>query len=133
VSKTDSAIFARWTFRLAGIYGVLVIPPMYFMERQIAIDSPPTITHPEFFYGFVGVTLAWQLAFLVMSLDPQRYRLLMLPAIVETFTFTAATTVLFLQQRLAGTVFLFGILDFVLGVLFAISFVKTANRRDGLP
>jgi hypothetical protein len=129
VSTTDSATFARWTFRVAGIYGLLVIPPMYLMERQIAIDSPPAVTHPEFFYGFIGVTLAWQLAFLVISLDPPRYRLLMLPAIVEKFTFTAATTVLFLQQRLAGTVFLFGILDFALGVLFAISFVKTGEPQ----
>lgn len=129
MATTDSAAFARWTFRVAGIYGMLLIPPMYLLERQIAVDSPPAITHPEFFYGFVGVTLAWQLAFLVMSLDPGRYRLLMLPAIVEKFTFTAATTVLFLQQRLTGTVFLFGMLDFVFGVLFAISFVKTREPQ----
>ena len=51
--------FARWVFRIAGIYGVLVIAPMYFLESRFPAENPPPITHPEFFYGFVGVTLAW--------------------------------------------------------------------------
>ena len=29
---------------------------------------PPTITHPDFFYGFVGVALVWQLVFLLNAL-----------------------------------------------------------------
>ena len=28
--------FARWIFRIAGIYGIIVMAPMLFMERQIA-------------------------------------------------------------------------------------------------
>lgn len=114
------------------MYGVLAIAPMYFLESRIAADAPPTITHPEFFYGFIGVTLAWQLAFLVISTDPPRYRLLMLPAMFEKFSFTAAATVLILQGRLSGTVFGAAMLDFVLGVLFVIAFLLTApTAREG--
>lgn len=45
--------YARWVFRVAGVYGLLVITPMYFMEEQIGVDSPPPINHPEYFYGFI--------------------------------------------------------------------------------
>jgi hypothetical protein len=117
--------FAKWVFRIAGVYGLLVLLPMYFMERQIGIDQPPAITHAEYFYGFLGVAVAWQIAFLVISLDPQRYRLLMLPAIVEKFSFVAPAAVLMLQHRLPGPMVVAASLDFVLGVLFAIAFVRT--------
>jgi hypothetical protein len=118
---------ARWVFRLAGIYGLLAVVPMYFLERRIGIDAPPPITHPEYFYGFIGVALAWQLAFLVISLDPVRYRLLMVPAIIEKLSFAAAALVLLLQQRLSGMVFGFAMIDFVLGVLFAVALVQTSE------
>ena len=47
--------FARIVFLVAGIYGLLVVAPQYFLEARIGRDTPPAITHPEFFYGFVGV------------------------------------------------------------------------------
>ena len=43
---------ARWIFGIAGVYGILVIAPLYFMEARIGHDDPPAITHPEYFYGF---------------------------------------------------------------------------------
>jgi hypothetical protein len=75
--------FAKWVFLIAGIYGILAVAPMYFSEHQISRDYPPAITHPEYFYGFAGVTLAWQIAFLVVASNPGRFRLMMLPAVVE--------------------------------------------------
>jgi hypothetical protein len=45
---------ARWIFAVAGVYGILVIAPLYFAAGQIAQNDPPAITHPEFFYGFIG-------------------------------------------------------------------------------
>lgn len=53
--------FARYTFLIAGIYGLIVMLPQYFLEQRIANDSPPAVTHPEFFYGFIGITVAFQL------------------------------------------------------------------------
>ena len=70
--------FARWTFGGAGVYGLLAILPLYFLEDRIAQDTPPAVTHPEFYYGFVGLGLAWQMAFLGIASDPARYRLMML-------------------------------------------------------
>ncbi|MFO0917436.1 MAG: hypothetical protein U0872_03875 [Planctomycetaceae bacterium] len=92
---------ARWILRLAGIYGLLVLAPFYFLERQIGIEQPPPITHPEYFYGFAGVALAWQVAFLIMATDPRRYRLLLLPSALEKFSFGIATVILRTQGRLA--------------------------------
>ena len=56
--------FARVVFWVAGIWGVVVITPLYFMLNLIGKQDPPTITHPGFYYGFVGCALAWQIAFL---------------------------------------------------------------------
>jgi len=116
-------LFARWVFRIAGILGILILLPEYFLEQQIGRDQPPAITHPEFFYGFVGVALAWQVAFLVISLDPPRYRLLMLPAMIEKFSFSGEVVVLFALGRVAPSMLAAGIFDFTLGVLFVAAYV----------
>jgi hypothetical protein len=50
--------FARLTFLLAGIWGIVVLGPLYFLENFIGARHPPAITHPEYFYGFVGLGLA---------------------------------------------------------------------------
>jgi hypothetical protein len=113
--------FARWVFRIAGVYGLLVMLPQYFLEGQIGRDYPPPITHPEQFYGFVGVVVAWQVAFLVIARDPARYRTMMLPAVLEKATFGVAVLVLFLQQRVAAVFVGFAAVDLVLGTLFLIA------------
>jgi len=124
-------MFARWLFRLAGIYGLLVLLPQYLLEERVGQDYPPAITHPEYFYGFIGVGVAWQVAFLVISQDPQRYRLLILPAILEKATFGIAAIVLFAQQRLAGPVLGFAIVDLVLGTLFGVAFWQLGHVPVG--
>src|SRR5215470_11134434 len=106
--------FARFAFWFAGVYGILVLFPQYFMEERIAAINPPAITHPEYFYGFIGVALAWQFLFLVIGGDPIRYRLAMLPAILEKLTFGIAGLVLFSRHRLAFQVFAFSLVDLVL-------------------
>lgn len=122
--------FARYSFLVAGIYGILVLLPQYFLEDKIGTDTPPAITHPEFFYGFIGVALAFQLVFLVISKDPVKYRLLMLPSVVEKFSFAIATAVLYSNGRLAASMFAAGMIDLVLGVLFIVSYIKTNNEES---
>lgn len=117
--------FARRVFQIAGIYGLIVMLPQYFLENRIGHDEPPAITHPEFFYGFLGVGVAWQVAFLVISRDPQRYRLLIIPSIIEKFSFVFAVVPLFLQGRASTTVLGFSIIDLVLGCLFIESYRRT--------
>jgi hypothetical protein len=120
--------FARWVFAIAGVYGLLVLTPQYFMETQIGRDYPPAITHPEYFYGFTGVALSWQLAFLVIAGDPARYRPLMLPAVVEKATFGIAAWVLLAQQRIPNLIVVFATLDLIFGGLFIAAFFLTAPK-----
>src|ERR1700730_5923016 len=97
--------FAKIVFFVAGIYGLLILTPMYFLEDKIGRDTPPAITHPEHFYGVVGVALAWQVLFLVLSTDPVRYRAMILPAVLEKVGWGLALSVLFSQHRLPLSAF----------------------------
>ena len=90
--------FARWVFLLAGVSGVLIVAPMY-LEGRFFEQYPPATNRPEFYYGFAGVTLAWQFLFLVIASDPIRYRLAMLPAMLEKAGFALVIPVLYAQQR----------------------------------
>lgn len=78
--------FAKVVFWAAGIWGLLVITPLYFLFDVIGRKDPPVITRPGFYYGFVGLGLAWQIAFLVIAQDPVKYRLMMIPSMVEKFS-----------------------------------------------
>ncbi len=122
--------FARIVFLVAGIYGLIVLLPLYFMEEQTGRDYPPPITHPEYYYGFIGIAVAWQLVFLVMSRDPVRYRPLMLPAIVEKVSFGIPVAILYLQQRVWGFILGAAMIDSFLGVLFLIAYLRTPGVRQ---
>lgn len=121
--------FAKIVFFVAGVYGVLVLTPMYFLEGKIGRDTPPAITHPEFFYGFVGVGIAWQFLFLVLSTDPLRYRAMILPSILEKISFGIALFVLLSQGRIAAATLAVGSVDWILALLFLIAYIKTAPAR----
>ena len=118
--------FARAVFLIAGIYGLAIVTPMYFLEERIGREYPPAITHPDYFYGFIGVTLACQLFFLVLGSDPVRFRPMMLPAIFEKVSYGIALIVLALQHRIPAIVMGIGSVDWVLAVLFTASFFATA-------
>jgi hypothetical protein len=116
--------FPRIVFLGAGIYGIIVLLPGFFSEKMMAELMPPAITHPEFYYGFFGVALAWQLAFLIIARDPQRFRPIIPAAILEKLTFVVACAVLLLRGRIPPLVALGGAGDFILGVLFTISYFR---------
>jgi hypothetical protein len=121
---------SRRLFLAAGVYGLLVLVPQYFMEGMIAREDPPAITHPEYFYGFVGVAAAWQLVYLVIASDPIRYRPLMLLAVLAKGSFGIAVAALHAAGRVAGTVLAFASVDLVLGVLFLVAFWRTQGAAD---
>lgn len=116
--------FARWVFRLAAIYGVIVLAPMYFLEAA-ASAAGPVINHPENYYGFVGTALAFQALFFVISRDPARYRAAMIPSIIEKVLFPAAVIPLWLAGRVVGVVAAFSAVDLFLAALFTVSWFKT--------
>jgi hypothetical protein len=117
--------FAKAVFWIAGIWGVLVITPLFFMFNLIGAQDPPPITHPGFYYGFVTAAFAWQIAFFVIARDPQRFRPLMIPAVIEKFAYGIAVVTLFLQNRMRSSDLVFGCADLLLGILFLASFIKT--------
>src|SRR5690242_12179175 len=96
--------FARRIFLIAGIYGLVVLLPQYFMEEAVSRRFPPPITHPEDFYGFIGIAIAWQFAFLTIARDVQRFRLFMLPAVLEKLSFGLAALALYAQGRIPALV-----------------------------
>jgi hypothetical protein len=116
--------FSRLIFLIAGIWGVIILAPGYFGEKMINAQYPPAITHPEYFYGFFGAALAWQIAFLAIAADPMRLRPLIPAAIVEKLAYAAAITVLFISGRVATLMVVFGAVDLLLGVLFIAAYFK---------
>jgi hypothetical protein len=124
--------FAKIVFLVAGIYGLLTLAPGYFMENIIGRDTPPAITHPEYFYGFVGVGLAWQVLFLVLSRDPVRYRPMILPCILEKVTWGIALIVLLSERRLPLSAFGIGSVDWIFAFLFLAAYFKTGSARPAV-
>ena len=116
--------FARITFIAAGTIGILVLIPLYFQLEKIGADNPPAITHPEFYFGFVGVALAFQIVFIIISTDPWKYRPLMLAAIFEKLAFVIPTFYLYSQGSPLGTILIGALLDLLWAILFIASYFK---------
>jgi len=120
--------FAKIVFWIAGIWGVLIITPLYFMFDVISRNDPPPITHPGFFYGFAGAALAWQIAFFFIAKDPVRHRPLMIPSMFEKFSYGTAVVMLVLEGRMHSSDLVFGAVDLLLGLLFVVAYLKTRRH-----
>lgn len=121
--------FARWTFLIAGIYGVLILAPQFFLEGAANAMAPPTINHPEFYYGFFGSALVWQIVFLIIARDPAKYRTLIAVSVLEKLAFFAAVLALHFAGRLpVGGPFIGGMIDGFWMVMFAIAWLRTAPK-----
>ncbi len=119
--------FAKIVFWLAAISGFFTITPLYFMFELIGEKDPPPITHPAFFYGFVGVALVWQITFAIIARDPVRFRTIMIPAVLEKLVYSIPVIVLVLQKRTRPADLLFAAIDLSLGVLFLIAYLRTPH------
>jgi hypothetical protein len=116
--------FAKWAYRLAGIYGFIVLTPLLFLEPALAAQTGP-VTYPEYYYGFAGSALVFQALFLLISTDPARYRRVMLITVAEKLAFPAVVWPLFLMGRTHGSVVVFATIDAALGVIFLIAWLRT--------
>jgi hypothetical protein len=117
--------FSRIVFAIAGIWGILVLAPLYFIFDLIGRQDPPPITHPGFYYGFVSVGLAWQITFLIIARDPLRLRPLIVASILEKLGGGGTFVVLYLQGRLTKGDLGLGCIDLLFAVLFSVAFFKT--------
>jgi hypothetical protein len=120
--------FAKRLFLCAGIYGIAVITPMFFLENVIGEYEPPSITHAEFYYGFVCTAFAWQIVYFMMFRDPLRYRPILIPAIMGKAGFGISVFALFAQGRLAARNLVLPSIDLVLAALFAWAYVALRSH-----
>jgi hypothetical protein len=124
--------FAKIVSWVAGIWGQLVITPLFFIFNLIGGQDPPPITHTGFYYGFATAALAWQIVFLMIGWDPARFRPLMIPAaVVEKFGYGTAVVLLSFESRIRFADLLFGSVDLLLGILFLVAFFRTGSRARG--
>jgi hypothetical protein len=119
--------FAKIVFLIAGVWGLLVLTPLYFLFGTIGRQDPPVITHPQFLYGFAGVTMAWQFAFFVIATNPVRFRPMMIPSVIEKLGYVGTVAMLRLQGRLSPAQLTTSTPDALLGALFLIAFYMTGE------
>ena len=110
---------------------LVMLSPMYFLEGFLGQQFPPEINHPEIYYGFVGVTLAWQIGYLLIGLDPIRYRPFMLLGAFGKGSFVVSMALLVVQGRTPLSLALLVMPDALFVVLFLVAFRLTG--RTSMP
>ena len=117
--------FAKYVFMAAGLWGIAVLTPLFFLVDITGRPYAAPTDYPHFFYGFVAVATAWQIAFLVIGWNPVRFRPLMIPGFIEKAGYVITATVLHGQGRISAADAGTAIPDALLLVLFIVAFVKT--------
>lgn len=130
VQSHGPEVVARRVFAGAAAWGLLSLLPMYALEPVIARYNPPALTHPEFFYGFLGVAVAWQLAFCAVAREPMALRAVMPAAVAEKFLYGLSIFVLALFGRLPGSTLPFALVDIGLGTAFLLVYRQMAQTIE---
>jgi hypothetical protein len=117
--------FARVVYRIAAIWGFVSLPPLYFLRTRLAELAPPALTHAEFYFGFIGLALLWQIVFVLISNDPMRYHPLILLTVLEKLVYSVPVVILYAMGELSQSMLASALVDPVLGALFAIAYVRT--------
>ena len=122
--------FARIVFIGAGVWGVAVLTPLFWLVDMTGRPYAPPADYPHFFYGFLTVALAWQIAFFVIGTNPVRFRALMIPSIIEKLGYITTVLVLYERSRISQIDAQTAVPDFILCVLFAVAFFKTRRAEQ---
>ena len=119
--------FARWTFLIASIFGLLPVIPFL---RAALFDEPDFL--PEigsmglFFYIFIVQFVCWQIFYILISRDPARYRPLMILAFfVELIGAINPIWLYFYGYKLW---ILIAILNILFALLFLVAFYLTGRE-----
>jgi hypothetical protein len=124
--------FAKIVFITAGVWGIVVLLALDFLVDMTGGRYAPTTAYPQYFYGFLVVALAWQVGFLVVGSNPERFRPLMLPCTIEKLGYVATLVILRSQDRISNADAAAVVPDLVLGLLFIAAFAKTRKRPDAV-
>ena len=109
---------SRLIFTIAGIYGLLILTPFLFIEQKIAEPAPGGLTHPEYYYGFLGAALVMQLVYLAIGRDPLRFRPLMPLCTLAKLAFFVPVLILFVHGRVHPATLEFASVDALLAFAF---------------
>jgi len=117
--------FAKVVFVGAGIWGIGVLTPLYWLVDVSGRRYGVPTEYPQFYYGFLSVAMAWQIAFLIVGSNPARFRMLMIPGILEKLGYVVPLVVLYQQARVTWADGQAAVPDFVIAILMMLAFVKT--------
>lgn len=118
-------VFPRRVFFWGGVWGLAVLVPQLFLEAKMGELYPPPTNHPEQYYGFLVVTLAWQLVYLAISRDVVRFRPLMPIGAACKLAFVATLAALWAAGRLPAAAAAGAAPDLVLALLFLAAWRRT--------
>ena len=107
----------RRIFTIAGIYGLVVLLPLYFGEHLLATMGQ-VLTKPEYYYGFIGAASSFQLVYLMIGRDPVRFRPLMPLTLIAKLSFTIPVAILFLTGRVDLLTMIMASIDALIGLAF---------------
>ena len=111
----------RIIFALAAAWGFLAVIPGLFDEAG---------PRPEYYYGFLGLALVFQLIFVMIAIDPARFAPLIPIAVLEKLAFFLPVSLLYAQGRVAaGPVLIGAMVDGLFMLLFALAWFLA--RRAG--
>lgn len=117
--------FAKVVFVCAGIWGIGVLTPLYWLVDVSGRRYGVPTEYPQFYYGFLSVAMAWQIAFLIIGSNPARFRMLMIPGIIEKLGYVVGLSLLYQQARVTWADAQAAVPDFALAILMMLAFVKT--------
>jgi len=103
-------------FRIAAIYGVAALLPLYF----IAVPDPYFLTQ----LGFAGVALAFQGVFWVIARDPVRFHSIIPLGVLEKVSFGIPAVIFVALGKAEVTMAIFGSIDLILAAAFLWAFVR---------
>ena len=114
-------------FGIAAIYGFVLLIPLYFLMNTIGRKSPPLITHPQFYCGFVGVTLLWQCIFVLIALDPLRFQAIIPIAVLEKVACTVPVLILYLMDKVQLNILGTALADPIFAILFLAAYFRVST------
>ena len=124
--------FTRIVYGSAAAYGFISLLPLYFLLEKVGREAPPPITHPEFYYGFVGVTFLWQLVFVIIAKNPVEYRSLIPITILEKFVYTLPVVLLYFAGRVHVSIMQSSLVDPVFGILFIAAYFRVSDAKRSI-
>lgn len=123
--------FARKVFLAACAWGAVTLLPLPFLRSEIERSGP--LAHAEYFYGFIGVCLVFQVIFFMISRRPAYYRALIPCCALEKAAFAGPAVVLVAAGQAATSLLFFAGGDTLLLLLFLLAHRSMAPRHAGAP